>query len=151
MVALKATGHSRHDRVSEAVRMLLDRQLLHGAWNHGNSFVFGRELRPTPDSTGAALAALAHMVDRHHVARAIDYLQGEVDHLRTPISLGWSLIGLAAWNVWPSNGLALVERCLVNQSRLGVYDTSSLSLLFLGALAGHPDDSMNVFGFRRAG
>jgi hypothetical protein len=151
MIALKATGYSRHDRVSEAVRMLLDRQLLHGGWNHGNSFVYGRELRPTPDGTGAALAALAGMVDRHHVPRAIDYLQGERDRLRTPISLGWTLIGLAAWNLWPSNGLALVERCLVNQLKLGEYDTSSLSLLLLGALAGHPDDSMNVFGFRRAG
>jgi hypothetical protein len=149
LVSLKAAGHGRHDRVSEAVRMLLDRQLLHGGWNHGNSFVYGRELRPTPDGTGAALAALAGLVDRHEVARAIDYLQGEVDRLRTPISLGWTLIGLAAWNLWPSNGPTLVERCLVNQSKLGEYDTASLSLLLLGALAGQADDRPNVFVPRR--
>jgi hypothetical protein len=146
-VALRVTGHRQHDRVSEAVRMILDRQLLHGGWNHGNSFVFGRELRPTPDSTGAALAALAGMVDRHQVARAINYLQGEIDRLRTPISLGWGLIGLAAWDLWPPNGLALVQRCMVNQSRLGEYDTSSLSLLLLGALAGQSDDDATWPGF----
>ena len=60
----------------------------------------------------------------------------EVDRLRTPISLGWGLLGLAAWDLWPSNGTTLVERCLANQSRYGEYDTSALCLLFLGALAG---------------
>jgi hypothetical protein len=135
-MALRATGHGQHGRVREAIRMMLDRQLPHGGWNYGNTLVFGRELHPMPESTGAALTGLAGEVDRQTVSRSIDYLQGEVDRLRTPISLGWALLGLAAWGVWPSNGEALVERCLANQSRYGEYDTSALCLLILGALAG---------------
>ena len=135
VIALKSTGHGQHGRVREAIRMMLDRQLPHGGWNYGNTLVFGRELHPMPESAGAALTGLAGEVDRQTVSRSLDYLQGEVDRLRTPISMGWALLGLAAWGVWPSNGSVLVERCLANQSRYGEYDTSALCLLFLGALA----------------
>lgn len=145
VIALKATGHGQHDRVLEAIRMMLDRQLPHGGWNYGNTLVFGRELHPMRESTGAALTGLAGVVDQEKVARSISYLQGEVDRLRTPISLGWGLLGLAAWDLWPSNGTALVERCLANQSRYGDYDTSALCLLFLGALAGERDTKTSLF------
>ncbi len=138
-MALRASGYGRHERVIEAIRMVIDRQLPHGGWNAGNTIIFGRELHPNPEATGAALACLVGVVGQDKVSRSIEYLQDEVDRLRTPISLGWSLIGLAAWGVWPSNGAALVERCLANQSRYGEFDTSALSLLFLGALAGEPD------------
>jgi hypothetical protein len=115
--------------------MILDRQLPHGGWNYGNTTVYGRELHPMPESAGAALAGLAGQVEQVAVARSLDYLQGEVDRLRTPVSLGWALLGLGVWDLWPSNGAALVERCLANQARYGEYDTSALCLLLLGALA----------------
>lgn len=139
VMALTAAGYGGTDRVREALRMIEDRQLPHGGWNYGNTFVFGRELRPMPESTGTALTGVAGHVDAGVVARSLDYLQGEINSLRTPVSLGWGLLGLAAWGVWPSNGLMLVERCLANQSRYGEYDTSSFCLLLLGALAGEPD------------
>lgn len=145
VIALKTAGQVQHDRVSEAIRMMLDRQLPHGGWNYGNTLVFGRELRPMPESTGAALTGLAGVAGREKVARSIEYLHGEVERLCTPISLGWALLGLAAWDRWPSNGVALVERCLVNQARYGEYDTSALCLLFLGALAGEPDTTNPLF------
>lgn len=136
VMALRMAGQGRHDRVHEAVRMLLDRQLPHGGWNAGNTIVFGHELHPMPEGTGSALASLAGVVDEREVVRSLEYLQGEVDRMRTPISLGWSLLGLAAWGRWPARGGALVERCLANQSRYDAYDTSSLCLLALGGLAG---------------
>lgn len=136
VLALQVTGHGQHDRVREAIRMMLDRQLPHGGWNYGNTTVYGRELHPMPESTGAALAGLAGQVQQETVARSLDYLQGESDRLRTPVSLGWSLLGLVAWDLWPSNGAALVERCLANQARYGEYDTSALCLLLLTALEG---------------
>ena len=142
IIALKAAGYGRHDRVKEALRMILDRQLPHGGWNYGNTLVFGRELRPMPESTGAALTALAGHVEKGVVARSLDYLQGGVNGSRTPVSLGWGLLGLAAWHMWPSNGLRLVERCLANQSRYGEYDTSALCLLLLGALAGEKGNNV---------
>jgi hypothetical protein len=145
VMALTVTGHERHDRVLEAIRMILDRQLPHGGWNYGNTLIFGKELHPMPENTGAALTGLVGVVDQEKVVRSISYLQGEVDRLLTPISLGWSLLGLAAWDLWPSNGRALVERCLANQNRYGDYDTSALCLLFLGALAGERDTKTALF------
>jgi len=136
IMALRSAGHGQHERVQEAVRMLLNRQLPHGGWNYGNTFVFGKELHPMPESTGAALAGLAGSVDRDAVLPSLHYLQSEATRLQTPISLGWSLIGLACWDLWPLTGSALVERCLANQSRYGDYDTTALSLLYLGALSG---------------
>lgn len=136
VLALRVAGHGRHDRVREGIRMMLDRQLPHGGWNYGNTTVYGRELHPMPESTGAALVGLADQTEQGSVARSLNYLQGEVGQLRTPISLGWGLLGLAAWDRWPSNGTALVERCLANQTRYGEYDTSALCLLLLAALEG---------------
>jgi hypothetical protein len=147
IMALNAVGYGQHDRVQEAVRMIKDRQLPHGGWNYGNTMVFGQELRPMPESTGAALTGLAGKVQVNVVARSLDYLQGEINSLRTPVSLGWGLLGLAAWDMWPSNGLTLVEHCLANQSRYGEYDTSSFSLLLLGALAGDSRSMVNGFSF----
>lgn len=145
VLALRVAGHGQHDRVREGIRMMLDRQLPHGGWNYGNTTVYGRELHPMPESTGAALAGLAGQAEQGTVARSIDYLQGEVDRLRTPISLGWSLLGLAAWDLWPLNGAALVERCVVNQARYGEYDTSALCLLLLAAVEGQAGANNTVF------
>lgn len=134
VLALRLSGYEQHVRVREAIKMILDRQLPHGGWNYGNSFVFERELHPMPESTGAALAALAGSVDTRTVERSLEYLEGEVDRLRTPVSLGWSLLGLRAWQRWPKHATGLVERCVANQTRYGTYETSSLCLLFLAAL-----------------
>jgi len=145
VLALQVEGHGQHDRVREAIRMILDRQLPHGGWNYGNTLVFGRELHPMPESTGAALAGLAGQLEQGTVSRSLDYLQGEVDRLRTPVSLGWALLGLAAWDLWPSKGMVLVERCLANQVRYGEYDTSALGLLLLAALEGEAGAKSTVF------
>lgn len=142
VLALRVTGHAQHERVLEAIRMILDRQLPHGGWNYGSTYVFGKEHLPMPESTGAALTGLAGMVGQEKVAQSLAYLQGEAARLRTPISLGWTLLGLAAWDCWPSDGLALVERCLANQFRYGEYDTSALCLLFLGAFAGEKGNNV---------
>jgi hypothetical protein len=136
VVALRGAGHMQHARVKEAVRLLIDRQLPHGGWNVGNTLMFGRELHPNPEGTGAALLSLVKQVEHRIVERSLDYLRGEVNRLRTPMSLGWALLGLAAWEQYPSNGAALLERCLASQSRYGAYETSALCLLFLGALGG---------------
>jgi hypothetical protein len=135
IMALRSAGHGQHERVQEAVRMLLDRQLPHGGWNYGNTLVYGKELHPMPESTGAALVGLSGAVDRDAVFPSLQYLQDEVSRLQTPISLGWSLLGLAAWRRSPPNAAELVERCLANQERYGEYETSALCLLILGALA----------------
>lgn len=145
VLALRVAGHGLHDRVREGNRMIFDRQLPHGGWNYGNTTVYGRELHPMPESTGVALAGLAGQAEQGAVARSLDYLQSEVGRLRTPISLGWGLLGLTAWDRWPSNGAVLVERCLANQTRYGEYDTSALCLLLLAALEGEAGGKSIVF------
>ena len=136
LLALDAAGIHEHPRSEEAVHLLLNRQLPHGGWNYGNTAIFGRELHPMPESTGAALAGLAGRVVLGEVARSLEYLKGEVDRLRTPLSLGWSLLGLAAWDRWPSNGETLITDCLAAQSRYGAYDTSLLCVLMMAAVEG---------------
>ena len=97
-----------------------------------------------PEATGAALAGLAGMVERDTVLPSLKYLQAEVTRMQTPISLGWSLLGLAAWKQKSSNAAVLVERCLANQDRYGEYETSALCLLLLGALAAETDNQVPI-------
>jgi hypothetical protein len=131
VIALSKAGYQIHPRVQEAVHMLMDRQLPHGGWNYGNTSVFGQELLPAPESTGAALHALTGHVARQDVQRSLDYLRTEVTRLRTPIALGWSLLALNSWSVPDPNTLRLITDCLKRQERYGPYDTTSLCLLVL--------------------
>lgn len=133
VAALQVAGFGQHPRVREAIRMIIDRQLPHGGWNYGNTLVFGHELRPMPESTGAALAVLARHVPQDTVTSSLEYLLNTIGQLRTPLSLGWSWLGLTAWGHALPKSEALVERCLADQGRYGVYDTSALGILFLAA------------------
>jgi hypothetical protein len=134
VIALVVAGYQAHGRVKEAIHMLMDRQLRHGGWNYGNTSVFGQELRPAPESTGAALHALTGHVARQDVQRSLDYLGKEVMHLRTPIALGWGLLALNSWGVAVPNAPSLIGDCLKRQERYGPYDTTSLSMLSLPLL-----------------
>jgi hypothetical protein len=135
IAALRAEGYTDHLRVQEGVRLLLDRQLPTGGWNYGNTLVFGREQRPSPESTGAVLHALSGLLPLLHVQRSLDYLRRQVGQLRTPIALGWSLLGLSSWEGLPMEAASWVEACLAREARYGGYDTASLCLLLLPLLA----------------
>lgn len=138
VLALTAAGHSSDARVVEAIQLLLDRQLPHGGWNIGATTVFDRELYPAPETTGAALHALAGLVPREEVQRSLNYLTSQIGKLRTPIAVGWSLLGLRSWGLLPSQALQLVEKCLARQERYGAYETTALCslLLYVSAPAG---------------
>ncbi|MEW6660563.1 MAG: hypothetical protein AB1424_18130 [Thermodesulfobacteriota bacterium] len=141
MMALRIAGYGEHARVREGARLVLDRQLPHGGWNYGNTLVFGQELRPMPLSTGMALNALKNATPRETVQVSLDYLQKKVASLHTPQSLGWSLLGLGAWQARPVQAQQLLSECLHSQERYGGYDTSSLALMLLaGKLTGGLED-----------
>lgn len=133
--ALRNSGFAEHQRVSDGVRLLLDRQLPNGGWNYGNTKVFGAELHPAPESTGAALQAVAGLVPYQEVKKSVDYLKAEVDRARTPIGLGWGLLGLGAWGEAPNGSGDLIHQTLERQERYGPYDTSALALLLLPLVA----------------
>lgn len=135
IAALTIAGYGTHERVGEGVRLLMDRQLASGGWNYGNTTVFGTELAPMPESTGLALSALLGSVQKQDVSRSIDYLKGSLETLTTPLSLGWAILGLAAWGERPRNANALIDRCFTLQDRYGMYDTSLISLMLFARKA----------------
>lgn len=135
MTALHTVGFSDHPRIVEATNMLLDRQLPHGGWNYGNTLVFGQELRPSPEDTGAALSALAGRVAKFEIAKSLEFLHAEYSRLRTPIALGWSLLGLNAWNETPPDAPTRIHDTWIRGKRFGGYDTPSLCLLLAPLIA----------------
>jgi hypothetical protein len=131
ILALKACGYEKHERVLEAVRMILDRQLPAGGWNYGNTVVFGKQLRPIPESTGHALCALAGYAEAKDVKSSINYLNHEVVRIRTPLALSWSILGLTAWSNRPVQARDWILESLALQKKYGTYDTSLLAQLII--------------------
>ncbi len=135
LMALQVAGYGGHQRVAEAVRLLLDRQIPGGGWNYGNTTVFGQVLHAMPEDTGMVLTALGPLVYRPAVQESLDFLAPRVDTLKTPWSLGWALLGLGAWGARPANASGLIEACLARQERFGGYDTAALALLLVASRA----------------
>ncbi len=137
LLALHAESRSGEARAAEGLRMLLDRQLPSGGWNYGNTIVFGSELLAAPEETGPALAALAGRVPRHTVASSLELLRVELGRIRTPLSLAWGVLALAAWGERPPAADAHLEESLALASRFGGYESTDLALLGIAALARH--------------
>jgi hypothetical protein len=135
LIALHVAGYRGHERTREATRMLMDRQLPRGGWNCGSTIIFGQEMRPMPETTGVALDALAGRVSRENIERSLAYLKSQVEHLRTPFSLGWSLLGLGAWGERPNKAEEWIFESLKQQEKYGIYDTTLLSLLLVAYFA----------------
>ena len=131
LIALERAGYGTHKRANEATHMLMERQLSHGGWNYGNTVVFDQELRPMPENTGMALNALAGRIAEEKVTRSLDYLEFQIKRLRTPLSLGWGLLGLGAWGKRPDHAKKRILESLKLQKIYGDYDTSLLALLIL--------------------
>ncbi len=135
MLALEIANKGKHPRIEEATRMLLDRQLASGGWNYGNTTSFGRQLRPMPESTGMALSALHTRVKKNAIDKSLKYLKDKIKQLKTPLSLGWGLLGLGAWGIIPTDKPNLIARCLKQQEIFGPYNTLQLSLLLIALVA----------------
>jgi hypothetical protein len=131
VLALKLCGYSGHERVSEAARMILDRQLSSGGWNVGATRVFGNELRAIPEFTGHALSALAGLTELNRVELSLDYLSRKIEQLKTPLALSWSVFGLTAWSYRLPEARNWILDSLALQKRYGIYDTTLLSQLLV--------------------
>lgn len=133
ILALRAAGLRQHLRVREGVALLLDRAMPHGGWNYGNSRMFGSELRPFPDQTGMALAALAGEPRPACVVKGLDFLYTELPRIRTPFSLGWALIGATAWHAKPVESKVWLAQCADRVARRPVEPIHDAMLLLAGA------------------
>jgi len=131
ILALKSAGYEKNYRVTEALQLILDRQLPHGGWNYGNTNIFGQELRADSYSTGITLYALAGSIDRKDIQKSIGYLQKRVEKDRTPLSLGWEIMGLCAWDEYQISFDKYLIECWNLQKRYGKYNTSFLSIILL--------------------
>ena len=145
MIAIKVAEADDQTRTQLAKHMLMNRQLPHGGWNYGSTMVFGQELRPFPETTGAALNALSGRVPSRLIKASLNYLVREISRLHTPIALGWGLLGLGAWGLRPPEWPDLVQSCLERESRYGEYDTASLCLLLSTMFAPKGLDSLSTF------
>ncbi|HXK60073.1 MAG TPA: terpene cyclase/mutase family protein [Acidobacteriota bacterium] len=135
VLALTSSGLQTHPRVKQAVSVILDRQIPTGGWNYGNTTVFGNMLPATPENTGLALAALSGLVAPAQVAKSIDFLRSELQGIRTPFTLSWGIIGLAAWDVRPTEADSWLGASFRLQDRYGSYDTCLLAQLIVASLA----------------
>jgi len=135
MVALQAAGFKEHKRMAEAAEMILNRQLISGGWNYGNTTVFGTPLQPIPESTGIALSALEGLVPKKRVVRSLEYTKKQFTHIRTPLTLSWTILGLGAWSERPQRAREWIQESLNLQSLYGDYSTSLLSTLILAYYA----------------
>jgi len=128
LLALRACGRN-HERMTEAVALIMDRQLGSGGWNYGNTTVFGTELWPIPECTGVALNALSGLVPENRIACSIEYMKASAACIRTPLALAWGILGLDAWDQRPARADEWILESLSLQNRYGVYDTTLLGQL----------------------
>lgn len=133
ILALRAAGLDDHPRSREGITLLLDRTMSQGGWNYGNSKMFGSELRPFPAQTGMVLAALAGEPRHACVDTALQFLQSELSRVRTPISLGWGLIGAAAWGARPGSADAWLAQCADRMTNKPAQPLSDAMLLLADA------------------
>jgi hypothetical protein len=131
LLALRASGYGTHPRAADAVRLLVDRQLADGGWNVGTTVTFGKQMWPTPEVTGLGLQALAGLVPKTTVGVSLAYLRSQLPTLNAPMSLGWAILGLHAWQEPLEQAQEQLRQAWARQEHLGPYDTFSLSLLLL--------------------
>jgi hypothetical protein len=128
------SGLQDHSRSKEGRRLLVDRQLPGGGWNYGNTTVFGKELQPMPLSTGMALTALQGFVEEPSISKSVQYLRGTVDQLRSPLSLGWAILGLSAWDQRPANAQETLSSCFETYLSSDAFRLDQIAILVLAYL-----------------
>jgi hypothetical protein len=133
LLALAVERKSRHPRAVEGLRLLVDRAIPSGGWNLGNPVVFKTPLRPLPGPTGLALLALSSLGATSPVVdAAIGYLKKALAETLAPISLGWGLLGLRAWDAEPALSQNWVDAAFEHSAEREA-STADLALLLLAS------------------
>lgn len=137
LLALRASSFAQHPRVREGVQLLLDRTLPDGGWNYGNTRVLGNTLRPFPLTTGIVLTALAGQPRESRIDASIQYLLEAFTSLRSPMSIGWTMIGLRAWDARPPDAGERLASCAA-QTNYPLLTTERALLLLADAASEFP-------------
>lgn len=97
VLSLKAVGLRDDERVREAIRLLIDRQLPDGGCNYGNTSVMGQWLRPHLQPSGMLLLALADEQDASgRLSKTVAYVATGLEECVTTASWCWAALGLCA-------------------------------------------------------
>jgi hypothetical protein len=127
------------DRIQLGTDMLYDRGCPDGGWNAGNGIVLGSALRPHIDPTAIALLALKQQPEHVTTQPALDWLRMNVEGCRSPYSIAWAILALAAHE--PRRVASLVDlltRALLIDARSLNTDTLSVAAIALGIAEGEP-------------
>ena len=93
------------NRMQMGEAMLYNRMCPGGGWNCGNPMVYGVPGEPQITSTVWGLLALKPHPERTEVQQSLQWLQGKVDAIQSPVSLALSIIAMSAYGK-PSEELA---------------------------------------------
>jgi len=132
-------GRAPH-RVTLGIEMLMDRACPSGGWNAGNGVVYGTPLAPHVDDTAVALLALSERKEHLVAQSGVLWLERTAQGLRSPWSLAWVVLALAAHGM-PIEFLLTRLRSLPDLA--AIEDTSTVAEVSL-ALGGH--DTLSAFG-----
>jgi hypothetical protein len=118
-MALKAAGQGAHARVSEGVRLIVDRLLPDGGCNYGNTIVLGQSLLPHLQPTGLAMMALAgESCNDPRIEKSVQYLDRTLESafskgVQIPTaSLCYAMMGLAAHHHMPACSKKMLQSAM---------------------------------------
>lgn len=93
LLALKLTGHGRHERIAEAERLLLDRVCEDGGWNYGNRVVYGAAFQGFPSTTALAMLALQDSAAaRPAIERGLAFLERRMQSRQSALTLALAIL-----------------------------------------------------------
>jgi len=118
-------------RLDEGRALLLNRQLPEGGWNYGNTRTLGTVLRPTPESTALALAALEATGGAEGLEASRRYLIRETGRDPAPLSIGWAAIALRR-QLPPQALLESLRAAAAREPEFAPYPLEWLAVLLLG-------------------
>jgi len=122
MILLHAVPHSilpadaKH-RMEMGEAMLCNRMCPGGGWNCGNPMVYGVPGEPQITSTVWALLALKNHPERTEVQQSLEWLQGKLNAIQSPVSLALSVIAMNAYEK-PAAELALALQAMHEKNEI---------------------------------
>jgi len=143
LIALGLAGHGTHARVQEGQRLILDRICAGGGWNYGCPAQLGNAAQAFPAPTGIALLALRDRRDDTALASSVRFLASRVSATRSPVSLSWGLLGLAAAERLPAKHETWLEESFGLLQRRG-FRVLEAALLLLAAQPGRALELISV-------
>ena len=145
-LALRTMDLADHIRVTDAIELLIDRQLPQGGCNYGNTFILGQRLRPHIQPTGWAMLALRGVASTEKIKKSLTFLRRSLSSRLSLVSASFAILGLNAhYELNEQQNNASQRQLLETLSRQAVESSNAYQLsLFAHAYQG--SKSLLLFG-----